>query len=114
MPALVFAEQAMRIVLDDGNAVLPGYGHDSIQLAAHAGVMDHHDSFGPGRDEAFQFTFVEVQSVRTDIDENRASASEHEGVYSGNESERGNDYFVALFEVQQQAGHLQRVRTRRR
>ena len=49
--------------------------------------------------------------VAADIDENRSSAAQYEGVDRGNESESWNDHFIAGADVEEDCSHLERVRT---
>ena len=109
-PALVLAEKAVGVVLDDGGVVPRGDLEDGIHLAADARVVDGHDSLGPGGDERLQLRLIEVERIRPDIRENRLGATKHKGVGRGDEGEGRDDDLVARLEVQQQGGHLNRMR----
>src|SRR5689334_22084604 len=83
--------------------------HNRIHLTAHSCVMDHYDSFRLTRNQTLQFCFIKVQGVWPDVDENRTSTAQSEGVDSGIESERRDNDFVAWFDIEQQRRHFQRM-----
>jgi hypothetical protein len=76
--------------------------------------MNDHDRPCLRRDERRQRRLVKVQRIRPDVAEDGPGAAQDECVNGGYERERRQNDFVARLNVEQQRGHLQRVRTRRR
>ena len=76
--------------------------HDSIHLAADAGVMDDGHRTGARRDQPLQVAFVKVERLRPDVDEHRSGAAQDEGVGSRVEGEGQDGYLVARPGVEQE------------
>jgi hypothetical protein len=92
-----------------GNSGVPRHLLDRVHLAGHARVVEHHDGLRPRRDLPSQLGFVEVQRVRTHVQEGRSAAAERKGAGRGNEGERGDDELVARPDLEQQGAHLEGV-----
>jgi len=108
--AAVFAEEAVGVVFDDGEIVFAREGEDGVHFAADARVVHGNDGAGARGDELRELTFVEVERVGADVGENDAGAAEREGVGGRDEGEGRKDDLVAGLDVEQQRGHLERVR----
>ncbi len=106
--ASVAAEQPVCIVLDNRGTV-SGQGFQCIHVAANAGIVDRHDRFGTRCEKRLQQVLVQVQCVRTNIDENRPGATEHESIDSRDKSERRHNDLVTGANVKQKGSHLQRM-----
>ena len=57
--------------------------------------MDGDNGFGPLRDGGFDFFRIDIEGVRTDIDENRFDADLRRDFGRGDEGKRRRDNFVA-------------------
>ena len=110
----VGAEQAVGVVLDHLEPVPVRDRQDRVHLAADTRVVHGKDGPRPGRDQRLQETLVEVERVRTDVDEDRARPAQHDRVRRGDEGERRHDHLVARTEVEEQGGELERRRAGRR
>jgi hypothetical protein len=108
-PVAILAEEAVRRILDDVDAVARRKREDGRHLAADARVVHDDDRFRTRRDQALELRFVDVERVRPNVGEYRPRAAQHERVGDRHEGERWNDHLVAGLQVQQQRGHLQRM-----
>ncbi len=87
-----------------------GHLQNRVHLTANAGVMNHHDSLGTRRDEAFKLGLIKIKRVRPDVYENGPSTAQDESVNGRYERERRDDYLVTRLEVEEQRRHLKCVR----
>ena len=108
--AAILPEEAMRVVLDDGDAVPAGDLQDRVHFAPDAGIVHRNDRARPGGDEDLEPVLIEVQGVTADVDEDRCGATEDEGVDGRGEGERGHDDLIARPDVEQQRHQFQRMR----
>ena len=53
--------------------------------------------------------FVEVQSVGSDINKNRAGAAQHESVHCRNKGERRDNHFITGLNVEEECSHFKRM-----
>ena len=107
--ALIFAEEPVGVIFDDGEAVAAGQVEDRVHFAADASIVDRHDGLSARGQECFESCFVEIQGVRTDIAENRFGAAQDESVDGRDEGEGGHDDFIAGLEFEKKSGHLEGV-----
>src|SRR5438105_3649326 len=112
MLAPVLAQQAVRVILDDGDAVVSGSIQDYVHLAPDASVVYGHDRPCAGRDELFEVGLVQVERIQTNVAKHWAGAAQHEGIDGGNECKGRDDNLVAGLDLEQQRRHLKRVRAR--
>ncbi len=114
LPAAVAAEEAVGVVLDDGDPALARDAQDRVHLATHSRVVDDHDRLRARRQQFLEPRLVEIEGVRAHVREHRSGSAQHERVHRRHEREGRHDDLVAGLDAQQQRGHLQRVGAGRR
>src|SRR5882762_6307737 len=67
----VRTEKTMSVVLDDGDAGRIRHAKDDVHLARYTGVVNRHGGPRLIRDQLFKLPLVEVERVRSHIDEDR-------------------------------------------
>ena len=107
--ALVGGAEALRGVLDHGQAVIACDVVDGVEVRALAIQRDRHDGPRPRRDRRLEFRGVHVVGTAIDVDEHGLSADQRDHLGRGEECERHRDDFVAWTYVQRHQRDQQRV-----
>src|SRR5215471_994488 len=110
----VASQCSLSRILDDYELVTLSNGHDGVHLAADSGVMHRHNRLRSRRYRRLNLGFVDIERVGTNIDKNRHTSSQHDGVGRRYKGERWHYYFVAGAYVGEDGSHLQRGGTRLR
>ena len=74
--------------------------------------MDRHDGARARCNGLLYQALVDVQCVRSDIDEDRNSPAEDKGIRCRDKGERRHDDLIARFEIEEQGGEFERCRAR--
>ena len=106
--AFVGRHHALRGVFHHEQVIFLRQRHDGIHLAGNAGIVHWHNRAGFIGDRRFDFGFVDVHGIRTQVDEHHFGAAQHKGVGGGNEGKTRHDHFVTRLYIQQDGGHFQR------
>jgi hypothetical protein len=81
-PAVVCRVDALRGVLYDYQLVFLGDCHRSIHVTRNSGIVHDENGSGVRVYSLFDQPFVDIQSVRTNIDEDRLRSGANNGVSS--------------------------------
>ncbi len=84
----------MGTILDDRDPMPPGDLADFIHLAALPKQVDRDNRLGFGRDQRFQFVWVEIQGPRVNIAKHDFRPQGRERHRGGNPGQRSGDHFV--------------------
>lgn len=105
---LVIRHDSMGRVLDNPETMASRDGEHGIHFAGNPGIV-HGDQRARARgDGGLDQTLIEIERVLADVDKDRHSATQHEGIRRRYERVGRQDDLVAGLDIEQQRGHLQR------
>ena len=78
--AFVGRHHTLRGVFHHEQVIFLRQRHDGIHLAGNAGIVHWHNRAGFIGDRRFDFGFVDVHGVRTQVDEHHFGTAQHKGV----------------------------------
>jgi len=106
---LVARAEALRSVLDHGNAVFRGDRIDLVHIGRLAIERDRHDRPGARRNRGGYSAHIDVARVGLDIDEDRLGAEQDDHLGRRDEREWARDHFVAGLQPDRHQRDLERV-----
>lgn len=105
--AVVPRVNALGSIFDDFELVSAGDGHDAIHFAGDAGVVHDADHTSAGGDGIFDERFVDIECIRSNINEDWFCAESNESGGGGDEGVGGHYDFVARLKFAELCCHFE-------
>ncbi|MCY1550662.1 hypothetical protein D9M68_869300 [compost metagenome] len=99
--ALVTSHHSLSRIFNDKKSVAGGDVHDDIHLTGNTCIMNGDDSFGFWGNSCFDLVFINIHSVRADIDENDFRPTQDKGIGCTDKGVTGHDDLIARLHIDQ-------------
>ncbi len=103
---VVFTQQSLSRIFNHPELVTVGNFHYFSHRTGNTSIVHRNNGLCPGGDGCFNFLFIDVQGVWTNINKNRHSTTKHEGIRCGDKSEGWHNDFIPRLYITEDCCHF--------